>query len=1009
MKAAKITLFACLFGSLQLSAQDSSLSEYERFVTYPFVEKSYRLETAKNYAGAISEIDKALEKVPGHMPFLELRFRLLMKAGLIEKAIEQYQQLPSASLKGIQNIFGSMAAEASIDDLVSFQAMLPELQGESLNAALDTLSDRYIGLGAEQKALELLLSQSQLSEKLQVRKAILAANLGKPQVLLATYPQLSKSSLTNAMNRNYGLALLKVGKDQKAFNFATALKQKNTAIELVNEYLQRQIAVSNHVGAKQAIGWLASNTELNAQQKAQYAQLAIATDDTVAAVKAIEQSDMSCIEKAHAFIQLNADERAKQYLNACPSSTPKKVWLTLASRLFNVKELKQQSAQRPSWSEDIKKITMSKLIATAQYRQLIELLPKQPRDPAQLEILALSLEKTGDLEGAARQFLSLYRLNGASENLDKATYVYISAGRKDKAKAILENEITAGKKLSRDMLQRLISLTDVEELKAKPELLQSLASTSGAPQGTAELLRVVGRCDLALKQLEQMQSITASAFKTKALCLLASDDLKSVASNLEQALRLEPSDETRLMLAEIYLQQGRADKSARLLNQVTESSKTGSWHLMKAQIAYANNDYERAQQSWKAGEVNTVAWYDFGADIAVQRQQWLQAKALSDEVSQRVDELSSAQWARLGLIHNQLNQQSAALNAFKMARELAPADQDNQLNYAYALLPVNKKEALEVFQQAAQLEGELPSSVWEQMAYLSLDFDQAHLARDYIVNAADTREESSSGDEKSWMLKRQYNDLSNKWKFSATATTGSGAVLGDIFYQQSNGDISQSLPTNSLTVRAEYFFDSLNTGTTAYVQLSGFGNSSSPVSDWSKELGITHKPINDVNMKVSAGVQRFFSGEQKWLPFVRVNGDALNKDKWRSDWRFESSWWERQLYYDVMYYVDDRQVLGQAIFDIGYAQPLSSRHRQTIKYYGVARYDYRKVANPVREKKQFDEGAIGLGVVWRWYRTGHNVRDRIGRLSVGLEARYNVFGDLTQDDTGVYLSLSYEY
>jgi bacteriophage N4 adsorption protein A len=195
----------------------------------------------------------------------------------------------------------------------------------------------------------------------------------------------------------------------------------------------------------------------------------------------------------------------------------------------------------------------------------------------------------------------------------------------------------------------------------------------------------------------------------------------------------------------------------------------------------------------------------------------------------------------------------------------------------------------------------------------------------------------------------------------------------------------------------------------AYSQINANGSNLDPVAQQSVELGLSYRLLEDVNVLASAGAIYFSDGEQRLLPFIRLSGDFLNQDDWRNGWRFENSWWERQWYNDILYFTDNEQIFAISRFDGGYVWPLSTETKQTVKFYGLVQFDYRKQPISTKELKAFDQTSIGMGIQWRLFDTPSSKNQSASVWSASLELRNRVLGDLTNDDVGVFITIGYKY
>ena len=458
--------------------------------------------------------------------------------------------------------------------------------------------------------------------------------------------------------------------------------------------------------------------------------------------------------------------------------------------------------------------------------------------------------------------------------------------------------------------------------------------------------------------------------------------------------------------------QGNTGNSAAALKSLYELGEqiwTKGDSLYAAQLHYQQKNYQTAETYWLAAKNTSNTWLDFGIELAIQQQNLPLSQALSTNLLDLNGQFNAQQWARQATIYQHTNQNDKAIRAWQIASEIAPEENIYKLSWAYSLIESQPEKAYHILRELAEDAAELDSRVWEQLAYLAAQNNQQENALRYIKKSVETEEQGilARGEQLSWDLHQYYRDLSQNWHFTASFSQGSGAILGEVFFENSDtGELSP--PTNNLSSRAEYFFNTTNKVWSVYAQLSGNGTENYPLSEWSQELGGSYRIFDQYNIKASLGAQRFVSGD--WKTIARLNGDLFNQGKWRQGWRFDDSWWQRQLYFDLLWLPQSNQLLGLGRFDMAYVEALNTSSKQTIMYYGLAQYDLRKVQlDDPDGQPTYTQSALGLGVKWNLFTTPEIVYERVHTYSLALEWRLNVAGNLTNDNSSVFLIGTYQY
>lgn len=1007
MKLLIKALMLSVLTSFAASGQQTSLSDYERFVSYPYIEKAYRLQEQKAFSAAIDEIEEAIRLVPDYVQFHELRLELAVQAGRDDYALALYRALPASWFAGTRFDEILLNADIPLDEEI-FDGLMARVLAQP--GLLNVLLERLIGGGKNTQALEILESMPDLTPEALKQKLRIAASLQEQQQVIDTFESLSEDQRDTELVRIYVFAQFDRGNFSAALEAIKALEAPQDKSELMSEYVQRTISAELLQEAYEGLLWLSDHGTLSQTERTQILELALRLDHRKDILALLASGQWSCSKAIDAYLSAGERPLAQRRFEQCHEQLDDTQWLSYADTFATSGMLNQALETRPDIAPDTLALLLNRLVAQESYEEIAGLIPLTSSDPDKLQMRAISLEKTGNTLDAARAWQARYALTGYDSDLEQASFLFVEGNRPDAAYALLTDTLERDKTLSSSLSARLLSLLDVSSDATEADIVAIVRKLTGQLPQRAEVLRVAGHCEEALALLEQQDIFTAQAFRTRALCYQElNPDNAVVAWKAAYHLSSDPSDV--LNAAQLQVNQVQPSAALESLESVPEQQRDQRWHILRTRIAFQLGETALAWQLWQSINEQPQDWQALGLDIALSREDWPRVEAMLRETLSDSGALTSEQWAVMANVYDLQGDPEKSLRAREMATSLAPDDADLKVAYGFSLISSDPQAALAQFEAAAAITPDLPLAVWEQMAYLSEQLGEAEKAKSYIARVVHTSN-LDSGErytDKSWRLKRLYRTLEEHWKFTATATHGTGAVLGDVFFLDNQGVVSDDLPTNSLIGRAEYFFNNVNEGASVYAQLAANGSDNGWAEQVSQELGLTYKVFTDYNTRISTGILRFLEGDNDWQGFVRVNGDAFNKDAYRIDWRQADSWVERQLYYDLIYYYETDQVVGQAIFDMGIAHSLTSDRYQTLKYYGLARYDYVKTATDVNGDTGLYEAAIGLGLVWRLYLSGNTVEDRIDRLSLGVEWRQNISGELSQDNNGLFFLINYEY
>jgi len=685
------------------------------------------------------------------------------------------------------------------------------------------------------------------------------------------------------------------------------------------------------------------------------------------------------------------------------------LWLTYASTLLTDKQLSQLVSEEAKYSRSISKILIDRYIAKEHYQQAVDEINRAKLTTSYSQKLALSYEKLGQLELATEQFIALYNATNKDTYLDKSSFLLVQQNKNLEALALIEKRlIAAPQSIPKNLIERIMQIYQQHPSKLSSVIITSLGRTRYARDTTAEILRLNGLCNNATQLLNKGEITTALSWTTRAQCI-ASEDPEQALQYWKNAYAKSENPDTLRAIA--YAQHNTGDSQAALksLEKLGTQNWTAADTLFAAQLYYQQQDFLKAEKYWLSVKNTTDRWLDLGIDLALQQQKFSKAQELSNQLLDLNGQFNAQQWARQALIYQQTKQNDKASRAWQTASEIAPEENLYQLSWAYSLIDSRPQKAYEIFRELTSSSPELDSGVWEQIAYLAASNNQQEEAVGYIKRSIETAPQSivPRGEQSNWELHQYYRDLSQNWHFNTSFSQGTGAILGEVFFEN-NGNDDISPPTNNLSSRAEYFFNTTNKKWSAYAQLSGNGTDKNPLSDWSQELGASYRIFKRYNIKASLGAQRFFSGD--WETIARLNGDLFNQGKWRQGWRFEDSWWQRQFYFDFLLLPESEQLLGLGRFDIGYVEPLNTTSKQTVLYYGLAQYDIRKLQQgEPAEQETYSQSSIGLGIKWSLFTTPDIIYDRVHTYSLAVEWRLTVSGNLTNDNSSTFIIGSYQY
>jgi adsorption protein A len=1002
-----LTFFVAIGISTMTFAQ---LSDYQKFVSYPYLEKAYRLQGEKRYADAIVELKFAIAKAPRHQPFKVLMFELLVANERTNEALALYSSFGNETKGSLLSSLIEIQIENSTLELSEeLKQLIEETPLEQRQGLYQIVAGRLIAKGQESLLHEWLSKAEILSLGLQEIQIRLSDKLGIFKDVEAYYKAIPTENRSAEVNRIYAFALFKQSKKQEALDLAAQEPGSQLSFDIYYQYLQESIAEDNAAAAEVAFEWIEKHHQLTADLLQQRFEQAIKTKDRTVVFSVMSQLKESCQKRIEVALSLNWYSKAQEEIIICQNTMQEDLWLSYANTWLSNQQLNELIPKKVKYSTSISKLLIDRYIARQQYQQAIDEIKRAKLTNTFSQALALSYEKLGHVGLATMQFIALYKSTNSDKYLEKSTYLLLEQDKSLDALVLLEKRlITDPKSMPEDLVERILQIYQQQPNKLTSPAINSLVKTSYSQDTTAEVLRLNKHCDEAISLLNNSDITTALSWITRALCV-AKNEPELALQYWQNAYNQSQNQDTLRSLAYAHGELGDNKAALKKLYKLGEQNWTKLDNLYAAQLNFQQQDFEKAESYWLSSKSLNDKWLDFGIELSIQQKKFHQAQSLSTQLLNLNGEFTAQQWARQAQIYQQTKQTDKAARAWQFATEISPEEGTFKVSWAYSLIDAQPQKAYQILEELADRSAELDSSIWEQLGYLAARNNQQEAAIKYSKKSIETEHQNyiQKGQQLGWDLHQYYRDLSQNWHFIASFSQGSGAILGEVFFDNSDDDVL-STPTNNLSVRAEYFFNTTNKKWSVYAQLSGNGTDKNPASDWSQELGVGYRIFDQYNIKASLGAQRFISGE--WDTVARLNGDLFNQDKWRQGWRYLDSWWQRQFYFDLLLLPESDQLLGLARFDMGYAVAMDTSSKQTIIYYGLAQYDIRKLRlGTTDEQSTYTQSSVGLGIKWNLFTTPEVVFDRVHTYTLALEWRLTVSGDLTNDNSGVFLIGTYQY
>jgi bacteriophage N4 adsorption protein A len=961
-----LLLALLIFSSLTVCAQEwhGGLTELQRFRTYPHVDKAFQFQRQQQYAAAAAQVERALEVVPGHVPLLKMLFDYQLAAANPTAALRTYQLIPASQREDkLLRLVQTQLSTHQVLDLDDYSSLLTTLPASQQQQVQFLITQHLIAEQQLQRAFTWLLQQSELSDKLRLQRAELASQLSMPQQVILDTEAVPTAALTEQDWQRYTLALLSQGNGQKAAVLANKYADADWAAWFYRQWLQMQLSQADWHAAEHSFSWLDRYKLLTDAEQMQRYQAAINRQDTHLAARLVPQLQVNCLDKVAMYLQSDAQPQAKAHFTQCPPQSTLQ-WLNYAERWMSASALEAVVITDKKLAQQQADMVSQKRIAAQDYLSLLQRKFSQPLKQRDYEQLVASINELPDAATQLQYFTKLYQAMPNDYLLDRLSYLYIEQHQPEQAMRVLDQALpfSAAAMQQHTLPNRLINLLQQLPNWQTPAMLNKLESWQQFTAARAELWRLVGNCQQA-EQLLAPAPDSTEGWRTLALCANTIQPGAAI-QYWQQAYQLQPDPAYLKHIAYQNLLLQQPETALAQFSALPANTLLPEDLLMMAELSLQNNKVEQAAQYLKQ----------------------VQSSRLDEQA--RLHAIQAA-------VYSQQQQPKRALESWQQAAALQPEKTDYQLGYAYALAATEPEHALQIMQWALAQAQQITAAQAAQMAFLNQRLQYRLATQQWAGTALQLYQQQANPTDTElntqFSMLRLKQQLSSHWQLSSSATVTSGAVNTNRLVAE-RAEVSRY----GVAVKAEYFFDPLLRDFSLYALLAGNG-SSSPWQNWGQQLGISYKPWQQLNIWLSAGLQQYPLAEGDWQSVLRISADLLNAAPWQAEWRpVPLDWWERKLYVDAVWWPETGNQQAQARFEQGPVWKLDTASAQTLKWYGLSQFDYRRQATDLEQSVNGAQLTAGMGLQWRYWPGQIPVLLRRQRLEVNLEWQYQLAGNLNQ-------------
>ncbi len=1034
-----LSMLVLLSSSTLQATTDEPLSDFEKFRSYPLLDRAYRAQKQQNWKEVETLMRHLLSTVPNNTEAQHLLTESLVKQQRYADALNQAAQLAD-SVESHRTVFSIRLAwiAQELPDQPQMQAWLEQSQGSERvqlwQAYSFSLAKRY---GA-QRTLDWLVRVPVQGDERELRLAranwaeqasAWATVIEQLQPVTTTLPAEDWQRLANAY-----IQLLDEQGLQRLLQRPPALIEKQAVLQAM---FQRAIAVGNLEMAKRWQPSPTAHSESVAQQ--QLWELARQSRDSQFFTELSKQLAKPCLETAE-WLSANDTTLARAQLAQCEPLEDPKGWLVLAQRL-QASDLLEQTQLAAPWDTARRELLLDIWLKQGRLIQAQAWLANQPQTSVVLRKRAELSQTRGQLAEAERLWESYYRNSGNLQGLNQASYLAIKLGRTDHARVLLERAYDKHDgHLPIVLLQRLSEIYGSTNQPVDTQRITALLpKVDAATRGQLlDRLAEAGQCD-------QVQRVVGdnphSAGDLRALGRCAMQAQPGMAVVYYQAALAGGDQNSRQPLAYALEAAGDAPQAWQLWQELPITSLDNTARLTASRSALTAGDPTAAERYWQQAQWVKADDWALGATIA-------QARKRPEEALQR-------QQQALNKTPTAANYYAAAATAeyagkpelrrqwLAEAVKLDPQNPRYQADYGMQLatLPtkVERNTAIPYLEKAARAFPE-NSSIADALAWRYAESGDSAAARLQLRKAIDLQQHSLTEDGLSaseakglYAERRAHETLSRRDSFTLASTwSPAGTTTNDTLFnttQRSAQRQNVQLASWDHALGDEPSSDGSSLSIYGRALLGGEGQDSYGRS-LGTGVGLRYRPFGDANLNLYSEV---YSQSQlknynqdftlaQWLNppavldtlndnaahgtttvdlLLRATLSTLDQGEYRNDWRVsEEAWNERSLYLDAAWWTraDDFSWLSR--FQQGRTYKLPTDGAQTLMPYGFSEFSSQ---NPDHDWRQ--DLRSGVGMRWQlWY--GDSKYDAYpSRVSVRTEYQWGLAGNLYQQTNGWLLGV----
>lgn len=1052
------TRYQLLLGSLLLSlsglalAQTEALSEFERFRSYPYLDRSYREAQKGNWKEVERLTRHLLQQVPKNQEAQGLLAQALARQRRYKDALQAMHNLPPDSeallelrLTWIeQDPPGPRQVERWIDSS-SLEHRIRLWQAYSMSLA------KFGGAARAHQWLaqlpdkgddnQLRLASASWSEQLRNWDEVIAQlePVAARQQLDADGWQRLASAYMQHLDESKLQALLKQAPSPQAAH------QVHLAM------IQRAIALGHRAQAQRWILRLPAQEQADPVLRVQHWELARQENDSETVQRLSAELQRPCLETAEWLSRHDPDAALRQLHQCSPNEAPQ-AWLVLAQRLQAGDLLHSQRLPEP-WDTARRERLLEVWLKQGQGARALQWLSQQEQTPALLKQRAVLLQAQGRTRQAAELWERQYRQSGNLAALDQASYLALDNGREAHAQALLEQAYDRhGGRLPASSLQRLAGLY-VASSPLSPVQLRRLGALLKRvdPITRGQLLAHLaqnGGCD-AVQQATGPRPREIGEYRALGRCAMPGQPGAAVA--WYQAAERLGDRSSRLPLAYALEASGDSAGALAIWRSVPDGQLSDNARLTASRSALNLGDNASAEHYWQQSQTRGADEWALGAAIAEQRGDYSgalqrQRQALGPSANAGHHYAASVTAQKAG----DLSQSTLWLaEAVRQEPDNPRFRADYGMRLAGTRTPEQRRLAIPYLQQATR---DFPEDyrLGETLAWRYDEIEDSAAARKELRRVIDLEQHPVAADDENGSMqarryrqRRAHETLSRRDSLTLASTWSPGGVSTNNSLLPNSQHKGHHRSPQSQNVQVAMWDHALGeapsrNGSSLSVYgrtlLGGRGRSSYGESA-AAGLGLRYKPWGNANINFYGEFYKqsqFDDQDNHGLSLgqmldpgrlldqlndhrkrghtstdylLRASASFLDQGQYRNDWRIdESDWDERFLYLDAAWWTKagDHQWLSR--YQQGHAWKLPVSTAQTLMPYGFLELAAQDPRNHWRQDLR-----TGVGLRWQYGFDDDQYNAYRSRLTVRTEYQLSLGGNLYEGGNGVLVGMELNF